>query len=66
MGIETLQEIEEDYNYTLEDQAEIESKVQEEIELMLEDSSIEEIRDELDVLDDPEFREVVENVLDKN
>lgn len=66
MSIENLQEIEDDYDYTLEEQAEIEEKVQEEIESMLEDSSKEEIREQLDELDDPEFRDLVETILESN
>jgi len=33
---------------------------------MLEESSKEEIREELDELDDPEFRDLVETILDEN
>lgn len=66
MSIENLREIEENFEYTLEEQTEIEEKVQDEIGTMLEDSSKAEIREQLDELDDPEFRDIVENILDEN
>lgn len=66
MTIEHLQSIQDDFNYTLAERSEIEEKVQEELDLMLEDYSKAEIREELDELDDSEFRELVERILDQN
>lgn len=66
MSIENLKEIEEDYDHSMEEQTEIEEKIQEEINSMMEDSSKNEIRDQLDELNDFEFRNLVEIIIDQN
>lgn len=65
MSIENLQEIEDKYEHTLEEQTEIEEKVQEQIESMVEDTNKADIREQLDDLNNPEFQDLVENILDQ-
>ncbi len=62
MGLEELQR---DYEYTREPDDEIESKVHEEIEDMLDSMTREEVREEIHDLEDDEFEEFAEAVLDK-
>lgn len=65
MSIENLQGIEDKYEHTLEEQTEIEEKVQEQIESMVEDTNKADTREQLDDLNNPEFQDLAENILDQ-
>ncbi|MFB6292304.1 MAG: hypothetical protein ABEI58_02815 [Candidatus Nanohaloarchaea archaeon] len=61
----SLEELQHDYEYTREPDDGLESKVHEEIEDMLDDMTREEVRSEIKELEDDEFEEFAEAVLDR-
>ncbi len=62
----SLEKIRHEFSRTNTGDAEIEEKLQEEIEDMLADLPEEEVREEIEDLDSEEFRKIAEDILDYN